>query len=67
MPHIDSNFSRTIFYSTIKSEVLRIACSTLFLDDFIPKSKVLLNCMKSQGVKSIPTKRALRKIILSHK
>ena len=60
MPHIDSNFSRTIFYSTIKSEVLRIACSTLFLDDFIPKHKEIINRVESHGSKFIPTKHALQ-------
>lgn len=67
MSHTDSNISQNTFYLAVKGGFLRTAHSTLFLDDFIPKSKVLLNCMKSQGVKSIPTKRALRKIILSHK
>ena len=47
--------------------MLRTAQSTLFLDDFIPKNKQLLKSMELEGSKPIPTKHALRKIILSYK
>ena len=42
MPHIESNIPQSIFCSTIKSEFLRITRSILFLKDFIPKTKELL-------------------------
>ena len=42
MPHIESNISRNILYSAIKSELLRIVCSSLCLRDFVPKSEELL-------------------------
>ena len=67
MPHIDSNIPQNIFYSSIKGEFLRIARSTLLVDDLIPKAKELLKRMELQGSRSITTKRSLRKIILSHK
>ena len=34
MPHIESNIPQNIFYSVIKSVILRTACSTLCLRDF---------------------------------
>ena len=42
MPHIESNIPQNIFYLTIKGELLRIGRSILFLSDFIPKAKELL-------------------------
>ena len=42
MPHTESNIRQNIFYLTIKGELLRIARSILFLSDFIPKAKELL-------------------------
>ena len=64
MPYIDSNISQNTFYSAIKREFLTIARLTLFLDDFITKSKKLLHRVESQVLKSIKTKRALPEIIL---
>ena len=66
MPHIDSNIPHNIFYSAIKGEFLRIARSTLFLEDFIPKCIELLSRMKMQGSKFAPTIKSLRKIITTH-
>ena len=67
MPHIDSNIPQNIFYSAMKGEFLRIARSTLFIQDFLPRAKELLRRMHSQGSRSAPTKHSLRKIIISHK
>ena len=66
IPHIESNIPHNIFYSAIKGEFLRIACSTLCLMDFIPKAKELLEHMKQQGSKHGNTSTFLRKIILAH-
>ena len=67
MPHIESNIPQNIFYSSIKGEFLRIARSTLFVCDFLPRAKDLLKRMHSQGSRSAPTKHSLRKIIMTHK
>ena len=37
MPHISSNIPQSIFYSSLVGEFLRIAHSTLLLQDFIPR------------------------------
>ena len=66
MPHIESNILQTIFYSKVKLEFLRIACSTLCLRDFIPKAKELLERMKQQATKRGTTGTSLRKIKLAH-
>ena len=66
MPHIDSNIPKTIFYSALMGEFLRIARSTLLFEDFIPKSKELLYRMKMQGAELPRMKIALRKIIMRH-
>ena len=41
MSQIESNMLQNIFYSAIKGEFLRIACSILRLSDLIPKAKEL--------------------------
>ena len=43
MPHIDSNISKSIFYSAIVAEFLRIAGSCLLYKDFHEKTMELLN------------------------
>ena len=49
MPYIDSNIPPYIFYGTILSEIVRIARSTLLLDDLIPRMSTLLKRMLKQG------------------
>ena len=49
MPYIDSNIPSYIFYGTILSEIVRIARSTLLLDDLIPRMIALLKRMLKQG------------------
>ena len=66
MPHLDSNLPKNIFYSAIKGEFLRIAQSTLLLNDLILKCKELLTRMKLQGSRFFATKRSLRKVITTH-
>ena len=66
MPHMDSNIPESIFYSALVGEFLRIARSTLLLDDFKGKAKVLCQRMLSQGANRGITKRNLQKIISRH-
>ena len=66
MPHMDSNIPESIFYSALVGEFLRIARSTLLLDDFTAKAKVLCQRMLSQGANRGITKRNLHKIISRH-
>ena len=66
MPYIENKVPQNIFYSTTKGNFLRIVCLNLYLRDFIPKAKRLLECMKPQGSKPGTTGTSLRKIILAH-
>ena len=66
MPYIDSNIPRTIFYSALKGEFLRIARSTLYLEDFIPKAKELLGRMRIQGAKNNITAKSIKRMIVKH-
>ena len=50
MPHTDSNIPQNILYSTITEKTLKTARLTLFLGDFIPKTKEPINHMESHGV-----------------
>ena len=47
MPHKESNIRQNIFYSAIKGEFLKIACSTLCLRDFSSKAKELLERIRT--------------------
>ena len=66
MPYLQSNIPRSIFYSALVGEFLRIARSTLLLEDFVPKAKDLVNRMISQGANPFLSKRHLRNIIGNH-
>ena len=55
MPHTDSNIPQNILYSTITEKTLKTARLTLFLGDFIPKTKEPINHMESHGVFSNET------------
>ena len=66
MPHIQSNIPSNIFYSALVGEFLRVARSTLLVEDFIPKAKDLLNRMNSQGANQYLSQRHLTKIIEHH-
>jgi len=66
MPFIDSNIPESIFYSALVGEFLRIARSTLKLEDFLIKAKHLCKRMANQGAKRYLTERNIRKIISHH-
>ena len=66
MPHIDSNIPESIFYSALVGEFLRIARSTLLLEDFKGKAKDLCQRMHKQGANLNITNRNLQKVISRH-
>ena len=66
MPYIDSNIPKSIFYSALVAEFLRIARSSLLYKDFHEKTMELLNSMKAQGTLCFRCKKALSKIIQRH-
>merc|ERR1711895_228325 len=49
MPDRRSNIPSYIFYGTIRSEIIRLARSTLLLDDFILRVSALFKRMMNQG------------------
>ena len=49
MPHLGSNIQSSVFYGSIFSEFLRIAHSTLLLNDFTPRASEPYQRMKTQG------------------
>merc|ERR1711895_280424 len=44
-----SNIPSYVFYGTIRSEIIRIARSTLLLDDFVPRIGAFFKRMQNQG------------------
>ena len=66
MPHKDSNIPESIFYSALVGEFLRIARSTLLLEDFLTKAKELCRRMLNQGANHRKIRCNLRKIITHH-
>ena len=66
MPYINSNIPKSIFYSALVCEFLRIASSSLLYKDFNEKAMELLNRMKAQGAQSLGCRKILSKIIRRH-
>ena len=66
MPYKDSNIPSYIFYGTIMSEIVRIARSTLLLDNFIPRLGALFKRMLTQGADSWKMLRQCKKAIENH-
>ena len=66
IPFIDSNIPQSIFYSALVGEFLRIARSTLLLNDFTNKAKMLCRGMFTQGANLDRMKYSIKKIILRH-
>ena len=66
MPHMDSNIPRSIFYSALVGEFLRIGRSTLLVTDFLPKAEDLVKRMIKQGANQKTASRMLKKIIERH-
>ena len=66
MPFMNSNIPESIFYSALIGEFLRIARSTLMLEDFLEKAINLCKRMSIQGASSKNIKGSLKKIINRH-
>ena len=66
MPYLTSNIPKSIFYSALVGEFLRISRSTLLADDFAPKARCLINRMIKQGANIHLIQKHLRKIIERH-
>ena len=66
MPYIDCNIPSYIFYGTIMSEIIRIARSTLLLDDLIPRLGALFKRMLKQGAESWKMLRQCKKAMDKH-
>ena len=66
LPYVSSNIPESIFYSAMVGEFLRIARSTLFFNDFLPKTRELIHRLNNQGAKKHISIRHLRKIIQRH-
>ena len=66
MPHMCSNIPSKIFYSALMGEFLRIARSTLKIEDFIPKASDLILRLLRQGGNEHTMKKQLLKITRRH-
>ena len=66
MPHMSSNIPKSIFYSALVGEFLRIGRSTLKLEHFVPKAKELINRMLSQGANMSICQKMILKIMSKH-
>ena len=66
MPYLSSNIPKTIFYSALVREFLRIARATLRVSDFVPKGIDLVSRMLNQGGDRKSVERFLLKIIRRH-
>ena len=66
MPYLSNNMPSNIFYSTLGSELLRIANCTTGKTDFISTSKNLLARMKKQGAKPCRLEKCLKRLFGSH-
>ena len=66
MPDRSSNIPSYIFYGTIMSEIIRIARSTLLLDDLIPKMSALFKRMLNQGADRQKIVNQYKKAIINH-
>ena len=66
MPDRSSNIPSYIFYGTIMSEIIRIARSTLLLDDLIPRMDTLFKRMLNQGADRQKIVNQYKKAILNH-
>ena len=66
MLDIDSNILKSIFYSDLVGEFLRIARSSFLYKDFNETAMELIHRMKAQGTHSLRCRKALSKLIQRH-
>ena len=66
MPYLSNNMPSTIFYSTLCSELLRIATCTTEKAAFICSAKTLLDRMISQGAQMHRLNKSLKRLYGNH-
>ena len=66
MPDRRSNIPSYIFYGAIRSEIIRIARSTLLLDDLVPRMGVFLKRMLNQGADRQKIVHQCNSVIMNH-
>ena len=66
MPDLTGNIPSAMFYGCILSEFLRIARTTLYIDDFSHRAKELVSRMCNQGGKRENIYHQLKKAALKH-
>ena len=66
MPDRRSNIPSYIFYGTIRSEIIRIARSTLLLDDFVPRVGALFKRMINQGADKLKMLQQYTRACVNH-
>lgn len=66
MPDLTGNIPSSMFYGSILSEFLRIARTTLYIDEFSHRASELVSRMCNQGGKRENIYRQLKKAALNH-
>ena len=66
MPYLSNNMPSNIFYSTLSSELIRIARCTTDKDNFLQTAKALISRMKKQGVALARLSKSLRRLYENH-
>ena len=66
MPYLSNNMPSNIFYSTLSSELLRIARCTTDKDNFLQTAKALISRMKKQGAAVARLCNSLRRLYENH-
>ena len=66
MPDLTGNIQSSMFYGSILSEFLRIARTTLYIDEFSHRASELVSRMCNQGGKRENIYHQLKKAALNH-
>ena len=66
MPDLNGNIPSHVFYGSFLSEILRIARATLLYQDFVSKSRELIDRMLNQGASAPLLLRQINKVIFNH-
>ena len=66
MPDRRSNIPSYIFYGTIRSEIIRIARSTLLLEDFVPRMGASLMRILNQGADRLNMLKHYTRVFVNH-
>ena len=66
MPYLSNNMPSNIFYSTLSSELLRIARCTTGKENFLKSSKSLITRMRNQGATYSRLQKCLKRLYGNH-